>query len=97
LRQYVDEISQIAECLVSAHPNAGFPNEFGEYDIESDEMAAHIKEWSTSGLLNIVGGCYGSTPKHITAIADAVKNYMLRKIVKREVKMRLFGLEPFVY
>ena len=97
LRQYVDEISQIAECFVSAHPNAGLPNEFGEYDMESDEMAAHIKEWAESGLLNIVGGCCGSTPKHIAALAEAVKDYAPRKIVKREVKMRLSGLEPFVH
>ena len=97
LRQYVDEISQISECFVSAHPNAGLPNEFGEYDMESDEMAAHIKEWAESGLLNIVGGCCGSTPKHIAALADAVKDYAPRKIVKREVKMRLSGLEPFVH
>lgn len=97
LRQYVDEISQISECFVSAHPNAGLPNEFGEYDMESDEMAAHIKEWASSGLLNIVGGCCGSTPKHIAALANAVKDYAPRKIVKREVKMRLSGLEPFVH
>ena len=97
LRQYVDEISQVAECLVSAHPNAGLPNEFGEYDMQSDEMAEHIKEWAASGLLNIVGGCCGSTPKHIAAISDAIKAYPPRKIVKREVKMRLSGLEPFVH
>lgn len=97
LRQYVEEISQVSECFVSAHPNAGLPNEFGEYDMESDEMATHIKEWAESGLLNIVGGCCGSTPKHIAAMADAVKDYAPRKIVKREVKMRLSGLEPFVH
>lgn len=96
LRQYVDEVSQIAECLVTAHPNAGLPNEFGEYDMEADEMAGHIKEWAASGLLNIVGGCCGSTPKHIAAIADAVKDYAPRKIVQRKIKMRLSGLEPFV-
>lgn len=97
LRQYVDEISQVSECLVSAHPNAGLPNEFGEYDMESEEMASHIKEWAESGLLNIVGGCCGSTPAHIKAMADAVKEYPPRNIVQREVKMRLSGLEPFVH
>ncbi|MFT2091366.1 homocysteine S-methyltransferase family protein [Paraglaciecola sp. 2405UD69-4] len=96
LRQYVDEVSQIAECFVSAHPNAGLPNEFGEYDMEADEMAEHIKEWAEAGLLNIVGGCCGSTPEHVKAIASAVKDYEPRKIVQREVKMRLSGLEPFV-
>lgn len=97
LRQYVEEIAQVSECFVSAHPNAGLPNEFGEYDMESDEMASHIKEWAESGLLNIVGGCCGSTPKHIAAMAAAVKDYAPRKVVKREVKMRLSGLEPFVH
>ncbi|WP_299072653.1 homocysteine S-methyltransferase family protein [uncultured Paraglaciecola sp.] len=97
LRQYVEEISQVAECLVTAHPNAGLPNEFGEYDMEAEEMAAHIKEWAESGLLNIVGGCCGSTPAHITAISEAVKDCAPRKIIKREVKMRLSGLEPFVH
>jgi 5-methyltetrahydrofolate--homocysteine methyltransferase len=97
LRQYVDEISQVAECLVSAHPNAGLPNEFGEYDMQSGEMATHIEEWAQSGLLNIVGGCCGSTPEHIAAIAQVVKNHAPRKIVQRPVKMRLSGLEPFVH
>ncbi|MCF2950191.1 homocysteine S-methyltransferase family protein [Paraglaciecola aquimarina] len=96
LRQYVEEISNVSECLVSAHPNAGLPNEFGEYDMGPDEMASHIKEWAASGLLNIVGGCCGSTPQHIAAISEAVKDYAPRKIPKRDVKMRLSGLEPFV-
>lgn len=97
LRQYVEEIANIADCLVSAHPNAGLPNEFGEYDMESDEMASHIKEWAESGLLNIVGGCCGSTPEHIAAIVAVVKGKAPRKIVKHPVKMRLSGLEPFVH
>ncbi len=97
LRQYVDEVAQIAECLVSAHPNAGLPNEFGEYDLQSDEMAEHIKEWASSGLVNIVGGCCGSTPEHIAALAEAIKGVPPRKIVTQEVKLRLSGLEPFVH
>lgn len=97
LRQYVEEIATVAECLVSAHPNAGLPNEFGEYDLESDEMAEHIKEWAQSGLVNIVGGCCGSTPEHIAAIAQAVEGVAPRKIVARPIKMRLSGLEPFVH
>ncbi len=96
LRQYVEEISNVSECLVSAHPNAGLPNEFGEYDLEADEMALHIDEWAKSGLLNIVGGCCGSTPEHIAAMAKAVSKYSPRKIPKRDVRMRLSGLEPFV-
>ncbi|GGF52757.1 homocysteine S-methyltransferase family protein [Alteromonas lipolytica] len=97
LRQYVEEISNVAECLVSAHPNAGLPNEFGEYDMEGPEMAVHIKEWAESGLVNIVGGCCGSTPEHIRDIANAVAGIAPREIVKLEPKMRLSGLEPFVH
>ncbi|MBO1255203.1 homocysteine S-methyltransferase family protein [Alteromonas sp. 5E99-2] len=97
LRQYVDEISQIADCLVSAHPNAGLPNEFGEYDMTAEEMAFHIKEWGESQLVNIVGGCCGSTPEHIAQIADAVSTLAPRSIPKIETKMRLSGLEPFVH
>ena len=97
LRQYVDEVSAVAECLVSAHPNAGLPNEFGEYDLESDEMAEHIREWAQSGLVNIVGGCCGSTPEHIAAIANVVKDVAPRVIPKHEIKLRLSGLEPFVH
>ena len=97
LRQYVEEISLVADCLVSAHPNAGLPNEFGEYDMESDEMAGHIAEWAESGLLNIVGGCCGSTPAHIAAMAAVVKDKAPRQLHPLPVKMRLSGLEPFVH
>jgi 5-methyltetrahydrofolate--homocysteine methyltransferase len=97
LRQYVEEVSNVAECLVSAHPNAGLPNEFGEYDLEANEMAEHIGEWARSGLVNIVGGCCGSTPEHIFALAKVLENVPPRKIVQQEVKMRLSGLEPFVH
>ncbi|WP_438864855.1 homocysteine S-methyltransferase family protein [Neptunicella sp.] len=96
LRQYVQELSDVSECFVSAHPNAGLPNEFGEYDMEGDEMAVHIKEWAQSGLLNIVGGCCGTSPEHIQAIANAVEGVAPRQIPEREIKMRLSGLEPFV-
>lgn len=74
LRQYVAELSRVSESAVSAHPNAGLPNELGEYDLTPDEMAEHIEEWASSGFLNIVGGCCGSSPAHIKAIADAVDN-----------------------
>lgn len=97
LRQYVQEIANVAECLVSAHPNAGLPNEFGEYDMTPKEMSSEIKEWAESGLVNIVGGCCGSTPEHITAIANAVSELPPRKIVEKEKRMRLSGLEPFVH
>lgn len=97
LRQYVEEIAMVAECLVSAHPNAGLPNEFGEYDLESAEMAEHIKEWAQTGLVNIVGGCCGSTPEHIAAIAQSVTGVAPRKVVATDVRLRLSGLEPFVH
>lgn len=97
LRQYVEEISDVAECLVSAHPNAGLPNEFGEYDMLAPEMAEHIREWAQSGLVNIVGGCCGTTPEHIAAIAAAVDGLSPRKPQTPERKMRLSGLEPFVH
>lgn len=97
LRQYVDEVAGISECLISAHPNAGLPNEFGEYDMEGPEMAEHLKEWAQSGLVNIVGGCCGSTPDHIRKIAQAVEGVEPRRIPEFEPKMRLSGLEPFVH
>nr|WP_206663230.1 homocysteine S-methyltransferase family protein [Ningiella ruwaisensis] len=97
LRQYVAELSRISEVFVSAHPNAGLPNEFGEYDMEADEMAAHIEEWAKSGLVNIVGGCCGSTPAHIKALAEAIEGCKPRALPKLEVKMRLSGLEPFTH
>jgi methionine synthase I (cobalamin-dependent) len=97
LRQYVNELSTVADCLVSAHPNAGLPNEFGEYDMDAEEMAEHIQEWAQSGLVNIVGGCCGSTPEHIAAIAQAVHKLAPRKLPKLPTKMRLSGLEPFVH
>ncbi len=97
LRQYVDEVAAVAECLVSAHPNAGLPNEFGEYDMEGPEMAAHIGEWARAGLVNIVGGCCGSTPEHIRDIASAVAGVTPRQVPSFEPRMRLSGLEPFVH
>lgn len=75
LRQYVQELSRIAECYVTAHPNAGLPNAFGEYDLDADTMAAQIREWAESGFLNIVGGCCGTTPEHIAAMSRAVAGF----------------------
>ena len=97
LRQYVSELSRVSECFVSAHPNAGLPNEFGEYDLGAEEMASHIQEWAEAGLVNIVGGCCGSTPEHIKAIAEAVAPLAPRPLPDLDVKMRLSGLEPFIH
>jgi 5-methyltetrahydrofolate--homocysteine methyltransferase len=95
LRQYVAELSRVANCFVSAHPNAGLPNEFGEYDLEALEMSEQVSEWAESGLVNILGGCCGSTPEHIKAIADKITNTTPRKIPNIKPALRLSGLEPF--
>ena len=95
LRQYVAELSRVAACAVSVYPNAGLPNEFGEYDMSDDEMAAHIGEWAQAGLLNIVGGCCGTQPEHIAAIAKAVEGASPRQVPDLARGMRLSGLEPF--
>jgi len=94
LRQYVEELSAIANTYVSAHPNAGLPNAFGEYDESPESMASHIHEWAQSGFLNIVGGCCGTTPEHIEAIAHAVAELPPRNVPAIEPKCRLSGLEP---
>ncbi len=95
LRQYVEELATKADAFVSAHPNAGLPNAFGEYDMGGAEMATHIGEWARAGLLNIVGGCCGTTPPHIEAIARAVEGVAPRVPPVLEPAMRLSGLEPF--
>ncbi|SFB89216.1 methionine synthase (B12-dependent) [Marinospirillum celere] len=95
LRPYIEELSRIADTHVSAHPNAGLPNEFGEYDQSPEEMAAILREFAQSGLMNIIGGCCGSTPEHIRAVADAVADCPPRKIPEIPKACRLSGLEPF--
>jgi len=97
LRQYVEELSRIANCYVSAHPNAGLPNPLAPtgYDDTPENMSGHIKEWAESGLLNIVGGCCGTSPDFIKAIADTVADIAPRQIPEIPVEQRLSGLEPF--
>ncbi|MGL4602149.1 MAG: homocysteine S-methyltransferase family protein, partial [Plesiomonas sp.] len=95
LRQYVAELSRISECYVSAHPNAGLPNAFGEYDLGPTEMADHIREWAQSGFLNMVGGCCGTTPAHIAAMVVAVEGLAPRPLPVLPVACRLSGLEPY--
>jgi 5-methyltetrahydrofolate--homocysteine methyltransferase len=95
LRQYVAEMSRVADCFVSAHPNAGLPNEFGEYDLDASTMSKQVGEWAESGLINILGGCCGSTPEHIKAIADAIDGLAPRKIPEILLECRLSGLEAF--
>ena len=95
LRQYVAEMSRVADTYVSAHPNAGLPNEFGEYDLDAINMSEQVGEWAESGLVNILGGCCGSTPEHIKCIADAIKDLPPRKIPDIKLECRLSGLEAF--
>ena len=95
LRPYLEELSNKADTFVSAHPNAGLPNEFGEYDQSPEEMAAIVAEFAQSGLVNIIGGCCGSTPEHIAAIRAAIQGLAPRQVPERPRACRLSGLEPF--
>jgi 5-methyltetrahydrofolate--homocysteine methyltransferase len=95
LRPHLLEISNVADTLVSAHPNAGLPNEFGGYDLDPANMAETVAEFASAGLLNIVGGCCGTTPEHIRAIAEAVADIAPRQIPDIAPACRLSGLEPF--
>jgi 5-methyltetrahydrofolate--homocysteine methyltransferase len=95
LRQYVATLSQIADVAVSAYPNAGLPNEFGEYDQSPEAMAKVVAEFAQSGLVNLLGGCCGTTPDHIKAIAEAVRGLPPRVIPERPKALRLAGLEPY--
>jgi 5-methyltetrahydrofolate--homocysteine methyltransferase len=95
LRQYVEEMARIADTHVSAHPNAGLPNEFGEYDESPEKMAAELGDWAKSGFINIVGGCCGTTPEHIRAMVDVVSRHPPRRIPDIDIQCRLSGLEPF--
>lgn len=94
LRPYVEELSRIADVYVSAYPNAGLPNAFGEYDEAACETAELIREFATSGFVNIVGGCCGTTPEHIRHIREAVTGLPPRKPPQIEKRLRLAGLEP---
>ncbi|WP_034853250.1 methionine synthase [Sinorhizobium sojae] len=97
MRAHIDELSSVADTLICAYPNAGLPNEFGRYDESPEAMAAQIEGFARDGLVNIVGGCCGSTPDHIRAIAEAVEKYPPREIPQIERRMRLSGLEPFTF
>ena len=95
LRQYVEELARVCDCFVSAHPNAGLPNAFGGYDETPDMLADEIADWAKNGYVNIVGGCCGTSPDHIAAIARKVAPIAPRAIPAIEKKLRLSGLEPF--
>ena len=94
LRPYVAELARVADTQVSAHPNAGLPNEFGEYDETPEQMANVIGEFATSGFVNLVGGCCGTTPAHIRALREIVDGVTPRAVPDLPVRCRLSGLEP---
>ena len=94
LRPYVEELAGLAETFVSCHPNAGLPNAFGEYDDTPESMARQVGEWARSGWLNIAGGCCGTTPEHIRAMAQAVSGVAPRPRAAPAPALRLAGLEP---
>ena len=96
LRPFLAELSRVAETFVSAHPNAGLPNQFGEYDLDASEMSEIVAEYAQAGLVNIVGGCCGTTPEHIRLIADKVAIHKPRLRPKTQPVMRLSGLEPLI-
>jgi 5-methyltetrahydrofolate--homocysteine methyltransferase len=95
MRPFVADLARVADCSLSAYPNAGLPNAFGGYDETPSSMAKHLEEWARSGLLNIVGGCCGTTPDHIAAFARAVKGVTPREVPVMPPALRLSGLEPF--
>jgi 5-methyltetrahydrofolate--homocysteine methyltransferase len=95
MRPHIAELSRVADTYICAYPNAGLPNEFGEYDETPEMTAAHIRAWAEAGLVNVVGGCCGTTPEHITAIAKAVEGVAPRRIPEVPRMLRLSGLEPF--
>ena len=96
LRPHVRALSQIADTLIMVYPNAGLPNELGAYDERPDETAAFVREWAGAGQVNILGGCCGSTPAHIAAIAEAARGLSPRTLPVPEPRTRLAGLEPFI-
>ena len=97
MRPYVAELAQVADVRISAYPNAGLPNAMGEYDEGPGEMADKTEPWSKDGLINLIGGCCGSTPDHIREIARRAAKYKPRAIPEIAPRMRLSGLEPFVH
>lgn len=96
MRPYIAELAHVSDVKISAYPNAGLPNEMGEYDETGHEMACKVDGWMADGLVNIIGGCCGSTPDHIGHIAEHAAKYKPRALPSIEPRMRLSGLEPFV-
>jgi 5-methyltetrahydrofolate--homocysteine methyltransferase len=95
MRPHIAEMARVADTLVAAYPNAGLPNAFGEYDEEPHQTAHELEEWASQGLVNILGGCCGTTPDHIRHVAEAVAAIKPRQPAERPKALRLSGLEPF--
>jgi 5-methyltetrahydrofolate--homocysteine methyltransferase len=96
LRAHIAALSGIADTLIMAYPNAGLPNDLGDYDERAADTAVQVREWAAQGIVNIAGGCCGTTPEHIAAIAEAVKDYPPRAIPDVERRTRLAGIEPMI-
>ena len=97
MRPFIAEMSRVAECYVSAYPNAGLPNAMGGYDQNPTQMADHMKQFALEGFLNFAGGCCGTTPDHIRAMAEILKGIAPRKPAKRDPVLRLSGMEPLTF
>jgi 5-methyltetrahydrofolate--homocysteine methyltransferase len=97
MRPYIAELCHVADVRISAYPNAGLPNAMGEYDETADDMACKVEPWLADGLINVIGGCCGSTPDHIAHIVDHAKKHKPRVVSKAAPRLRLSGLEPFVH
>ncbi len=95
MRPHIADLARVADTLVSAYPNAGLPNAMGEYDEQPHQTSHELHEWAEHGLVNILGGCCGTTPDHIRHVADAVRGLKPRRVPERPKAMRLSGLEPF--
>lgn len=95
MRPHIAEMARVADCLVAAYPNAGLPNAMGQYDEQPHETAHELHEWAKDGIVNILGGCCGTTPEHIKHVADEVAGVAPRQIPDRPKALRLAGLEPF--
>lgn len=95
MRAFLADLARVSECAVSAYPNAGLPNAMGEYDLDACAMEEHYAEWAKVGLVNILGGCCGTTPEHIKHIMHAVENVTPRAVPSYKARLRLAGLEPF--
>ena len=95
MRPYIAELARVADTLVAAYPNAGLPNAMGQYDESAETTCGMLSEWAGSGLVNILGGCCGTTPEHIRQVSEAVQGLPPRRVPEREPALRLAGLEPF--